>query len=1098
MDDYSNDRYVTCDRGHTHWGSGGAAGLMLHHQDENGVHRYLMQQRSSWVQHGETWAPASGALDPGEHPIQGALREAYEEYGGQFPSNNHEIAHVNDHGGWKFHTVTADSPTMFDPKESDEVADAAWLTPEEIDELPLHPGFSESWVDLRPNDQRRTFSSHPRSRSMEGRSRERDDHQPSAEISEASYRSARQGWVFGGVSELPRDTANRTSTSGDLDSAIWCYPGGDDDSSHQQHKNGQSYLEPRSQDIWGEFSTGVHGRQARSAIRSDVQEETWSSDERREGQWDDMPVHSGEVRDLGISSGQNNRQNNPFAEAIVTERDSSDQIGSRSGNVIYRSSTQMGHIEESSLPPGSRVISKEDSSPDEPDADAQVLDGLTMRSVAHNLHYKYEQAPLTAQEASEYAARLLDMIGYHNPDELTISTALNAWHQLYPNDNQLTQGPEIQSQLNHLESTPPQQDEAQPTVPTESWGYGTTSATLPFDPYSHVVEQLGLKKAPNGPGWVDDNGARLHALNLSHHPEANALTINNIQCIPEGMGLGSRVVESLQDYADQNDLSLEANEVSNDHFWSKYPDVQWVNRGQTNVIPRETTSAWKFASPTPPQKPLYHWTDASDLGGWMDESHTGPGETYLTEHGDAPDDESWNPEIPMMSNPVRLTIDHTQLDPENWDPQYHGYLNNYLYKGAIPKSAISEVKSFPPADSWEMPEHWGSVKEAIGDPSVLSSWFPSEDPQGLLDSDLGETIPPDQEDQRLRQVEAEPTPLTPSTQAVVNNAGQIPGDENYMGDFTDWKENPLRGINPSYTAYTWPKDDSPARPVYVKPEGDFHANDLAHERAAFGLAQQMGVPMPHTVVRRVPNPAFAGTDEATRRYLNPTVPASVQQTVSGEALSKTHRPWQAARDFPEDARRIALFDHVIGNHDRHMGNIMRDENDQLIPIDHGGAFMEPDVYAPDYLGGREGFGGVPLTEEEEGMLGRAYDHPLEQYGLPAHEIDGVKTRIQEMLARGTHLGFGGNPPVEDSGPGTGEYRQMGWDDDQWQNAAGKAQDFMNEEGVSGDHNLVHDLAAELRGRGHEWPEAYQSALDNYYHNYLGADGAPNIRDHLLQ
>jgi Phosphatidylinositol 3- and 4-kinase len=40
----------------------------------------------------------------------------------------------------------------------------------------------------------------------------------------------------------------------------------------------------------------------------------------------------------------------------------------------------------------------------------------------------------------------------------------------------------------------------------------------------------------------------------------------------------------------------------------------------------------------------------------------------------------------------------------------------------------------------------------------------------------------------------------------------------------------------------------------------------------------------------------------------------------------------------KDYRRMALFDHVIGNLDRHTGNFLVDQNERPIPIDHGLAF----------------------------------------------------------------------------------------------------------------------------------------------------------------
>ena len=41
---------------------------------------------------------------------------------------------------------------------------------------------------------------------------------------------------------------------------------------------------------------------------------------------------------------------------------------------------------------------------------------------------------------------------------------------------------------------------------------------------------------------------------------------------------------------------------------------------------------------------------------------------------------------------------------------------------------------------------------------------------------------------------------------------------------------------------------------------------------------------------------------------------------------------------PNDVRRMALFDHIIGNLDRHSGNFLKSRDDRPIPIDHGLAF----------------------------------------------------------------------------------------------------------------------------------------------------------------
>jgi hypothetical protein len=51
-----------------------------------------------------------------------------------------------------------------------------------------------------------------------------------------------------------------------------------------------------------------------------------------------------------------------------------------------------------------------------------------------------------------------------------------------------------------------------------------------------------------------------------------------------------------------------------------------------------------------------------------------------------------------------------------------------------------------------------------------------------------------------------------------------------------------------------------------------------------------------------------------------------------------HKNGQIPEFSTKDYRRIALFDHVIGNLDRHTGNFLIDQDERPIPIDHGLAF----------------------------------------------------------------------------------------------------------------------------------------------------------------
>lgn len=152
-DDEDTDDYTTCDQGHEHWGTKGAAGLLIRHHGEDGQTRYLLQHRSPFVQHGDTWSTPGGAIARGESPEQAARREATEELG-ELPSGlTHHHTHTDDHGGWAYHTVVMDSPHRFTPhgagEHSWESEGSGWFTPEEMKGLPLHPGFRASWENVR-------------------------------------------------------------------------------------------------------------------------------------------------------------------------------------------------------------------------------------------------------------------------------------------------------------------------------------------------------------------------------------------------------------------------------------------------------------------------------------------------------------------------------------------------------------------------------------------------------------------------------------------------------------------------------------------------------------------------------------------------------------------------------------------------------------------------------------------------------------------------------------------------------------------------------------------------------------------------------------
>ena len=56
---------------------------------------------------------------------------------------------VDDHGGWSYTTVYADSATALDTVPNEESAELSWLPVPSVDALDLHPGFGHTWPQVR-------------------------------------------------------------------------------------------------------------------------------------------------------------------------------------------------------------------------------------------------------------------------------------------------------------------------------------------------------------------------------------------------------------------------------------------------------------------------------------------------------------------------------------------------------------------------------------------------------------------------------------------------------------------------------------------------------------------------------------------------------------------------------------------------------------------------------------------------------------------------------------------------------------------------------------------------------------------------------------
>jgi 8-oxo-dGTP diphosphatase len=150
--DGDGNGWVRCSLGHRHWGRHGAAGLLLHTVDDDGVVRVLMQHRAAWSHHGNTWGLPGGARDSHEDVVTAALREAGEETGLDRSRIRTRHRYLDDHGGWAYTTVYADVPRPMPMVRNRESASLEWVPVDRVERLPLHPGFARTWpaVMARP------------------------------------------------------------------------------------------------------------------------------------------------------------------------------------------------------------------------------------------------------------------------------------------------------------------------------------------------------------------------------------------------------------------------------------------------------------------------------------------------------------------------------------------------------------------------------------------------------------------------------------------------------------------------------------------------------------------------------------------------------------------------------------------------------------------------------------------------------------------------------------------------------------------------------------------------------------------------------------
>lgn len=129
-----------------HWGRHGAAGLLLANADSSAV---LLQKRSTYVSNPRTWALPGGAIEPGETPIEAALRETAEEVG--IAADSVLVLGTLlgiDHPRWTYTYVIARAETESLPVHATWEATHHRWTSVEAPPRRLHPDLARDWATV--------------------------------------------------------------------------------------------------------------------------------------------------------------------------------------------------------------------------------------------------------------------------------------------------------------------------------------------------------------------------------------------------------------------------------------------------------------------------------------------------------------------------------------------------------------------------------------------------------------------------------------------------------------------------------------------------------------------------------------------------------------------------------------------------------------------------------------------------------------------------------------------------------------------------------------------------------------------------------------
>jgi 8-oxo-dGTP diphosphatase len=154
----SGDGFVRCSDGHVRWGRFGAAGVVFVVSagtvDGATEPSVMLQLRSGFAHEGGTWSCAGGALDEGETPYDGALREASEEVGAVNGAGVGEPRLLGQYvfapaDDWSYTTVVVVVDAPFGESLNFETDAVEWVPISAVEQRPLHGGFAAAWPHLR-------------------------------------------------------------------------------------------------------------------------------------------------------------------------------------------------------------------------------------------------------------------------------------------------------------------------------------------------------------------------------------------------------------------------------------------------------------------------------------------------------------------------------------------------------------------------------------------------------------------------------------------------------------------------------------------------------------------------------------------------------------------------------------------------------------------------------------------------------------------------------------------------------------------------------------------------------------------------------------